>query len=322
MARMRRSPHGRVPRSSPSYARAALLGATLLINTGKYAPSERILIEALAAPIGAERYDLERALSRLYRFEGRLDDVRRVLRASWCRSPSPGAVLRELWLLDHSPTPVEAWLRALESADLEDDRVWLGKANHAILTGRFDEATGWLDRCARKRPEDESVWEARLALARATDDLDGFWESVAHLPENHFDAAAVSSMRAWLAARRGDVAAEREELTGLIRATPGDSQAVERLAVLSFQAGLTRDAEQFRRRKAELDRAQDEFRSIILTDSPAVEQAERLAQLRGRSAVRSMPRDGRSSTRPIPGPAPPPRPAIAAWRSPHRCPQT
>ncbi|MGP0065833.1 MAG: tetratricopeptide repeat protein, partial [Isosphaeraceae bacterium] len=266
----------RVPRASPAYSKAALLAATNLINTGRYAPAEKTLIAALNGPAGADRYDLERTLSRLYRFEGRLDDVRRVLRASWCRSPNPGAVLRELWLLDHSPTPVEAWFRALEAADKDDDRVWLGKGNHAILTGRFEEAASWLDRCLKRRPEDPSVWEARLALARATEDDDAFWESASHLPDADFDAAAIGSMRAWLAARHGDSQAERRELTLLIQSTPGDSQAIDRLAVLSFQAGMIREAEQFRRRKAELDRAQDTFRSIILTDSPRVEQAEEL----------------------------------------------
>ena len=69
----------RVPRDSPSYPQAALRRATHSINTGKYAPAEQILIAALSHPSRTDRYELERALSRLYRFEGRLDDVRRVL---------------------------------------------------------------------------------------------------------------------------------------------------------------------------------------------------------------------------------------------------
>ncbi len=165
----------RVPASSDAYPRAALLRATHSINVGKYATAERILDDILASarPDEGLRYDLERALSLLYRREGRMDDVRRVLRASWCRSPGrspdPSSVLKELWLLDHSPMPVEAWeQRALDQADHEDDRVWLGRANLAILTGRFAEAAGWLDRALARRPRDPAVWRAKLALARGS----------------------------------------------------------------------------------------------------------------------------------------------------------
>src|SRR5436305_633237 len=59
----------RVPPASPSFARAALLRATHLINMGKYTPAEEVLLTALAreATGPAQRYELERALSRVYR---------------------------------------------------------------------------------------------------------------------------------------------------------------------------------------------------------------------------------------------------------------
>ena len=79
-------------------------------------------------------------LSRLFRFEGRFDDVRNIIRGSWSRSPTPASDLKELWTLDHSPMPVEAWRRFLDAADGEDERVWLGRANVAITTGKFDDA--------------------------------------------------------------------------------------------------------------------------------------------------------------------------------------
>src|SRR5262249_34587591 len=156
-------------------------------------------------------------LSRLYRFEGRLEEIRRVLRHSWCRSPDPAGVLKELWLLDHSPMPVEAWQRALDVADKDDDRVWLGRANQAILTGRFAAASDWLARALRRRPEDPAVWKARLELARATDDVDGLRTAAAHLAESDLEVGEVCSLRAWLAGRLGDRALERHELAALIQ---------------------------------------------------------------------------------------------------------
>ncbi len=148
----------KVPPSSPFFGSAALLRATHLINSGRYRPAEDVLVAALSRPDAATRYELERALCRVYRFEGRFDEVRRVIRGSWCRSPEPAVTLKELWLLDHSPMPVESWNRSLESADADDERVWLGRASSAMLTGRFAVAADWLKRCMKRRPDDMAVW--------------------------------------------------------------------------------------------------------------------------------------------------------------------
>ena len=113
--------------------------------------------------------------------------MRRVLRGSWSRSPSPAALLKELWNVDHSPMPVESWGLALEKADGDDDRVWLGRANVAIMTGRFAEAAPWLDRCAGRRPDDPAVWQARLDLAMAIGDVAGFWKAADRLPSDRLE---------------------------------------------------------------------------------------------------------------------------------------
>ncbi len=270
----------RIPPASPYFARAALLRATHSINMGRYTPAEEVLLTALSrADLSrADRYELERALSRLYRFEGRMDDIRRVLRASWCRAPDPVGVLKELFLLDHSPIPAEALELALEKADDQDDRVWLGRANLALMAGRFAVAAAWLDRCLQRRPNDPVVWRARLDLAMTTHDTEGFWKAVDHVPADRFDAAAIHALRAWLAARLGEPSLERRELTALLQDAPGDTQALERLAVLAYQSGQTAEAEQLRHRKAALDRAQDRFRKIILFDSLA-DYIQELAEL-------------------------------------------
>jgi enediyne biosynthesis protein E4 len=270
----------RIPPASPFFARAALLRATHLINMGRYTPAEEVLITALSRPdlARADRHELERTLSRLYRFEGRQDDIRRVLRASWCRSPDPVGVLKELFLLDHSPIPAEALELALEKADGRDDRVWLGRANLALLAGDFDAAAAWLGRCLERRPDDPVVWRARLDLAVTTNDTEGFWKAVDHVPADRFDAVDIRRLRAWLAARLGEPELERREWTALIADAPGDTQALERLAVLAYRTGRAGEAEQLRRRKAALDRAQDRIRKIILFDSLA-EYIPELAEL-------------------------------------------
>ena len=274
----------RVPASSPAYPRAAMLQATHLINAGRFSPAERVVDAALRSPPADPglRYDLDRALSRVYRFEGRTDDVRRVLRSSWCRSfgqkPDPVSVLRELWLLDRSPMPVEAIRGALDKADGEDDRVWLGRANLDILTGRFADAAGWLDRALERRPADAAVWRAKLALAMVAGDVPGVHAAAEHLPAGSFEPAGIRSLRAWLAARLESPDDERRELAALIRDDPGNAPALERLAVLTFEAGQPRESEELRRRKAEIDRAHDRRRKLLLA-ADASTPAEELARL-------------------------------------------
>ena len=55
-----------------------------------------------------------------------------------------------LWSIERDPYPVDAiagaLARARQSAP-DDELVWLGSADLAIRTGRFDEAGTWLDRC-------------------------------------------------------------------------------------------------------------------------------------------------------------------------------
>jgi len=269
----------KVPPTAPSFAQAARFRASNLIQMGRYSPAEELLLQALANPGQSGSYDLERELNQLYRLEGRFDDRRRVLRASWCRSDDAAGVLRELWMLDHSAIPVEVWQFSLDHADNDDDRVWLGRAHHAILTGRFHTAAEWLERCLSRRPDDPTVWRARLDLALATDDVAGFWAAVAPLPADRFDATAIQELRVWLAARNGETAVEQQELTALTRDAPGNTEALEQLAVLATQAGQLREAEQLRRRKAEVDRIQYQFNQIILDGHIDSSRAQVLAGL-------------------------------------------
>ena len=73
-----------------SFARAARFRASNLIHMGKYSPAEEILLRALADP-GPDGPRAGAGADSALPFEGRFGDMRRVLRASWCRSPDPRA---------------------------------------------------------------------------------------------------------------------------------------------------------------------------------------------------------------------------------------
>jgi tetratricopeptide (TPR) repeat protein len=265
---------------SPFFVRAAIARADLLINTGRYRPAEEALEAARDQALASEAYDVARRLVRLYGFEGRHTDIRRGLRHAIRFAPDPSSVLKELWALDESPFPVEAWRKALEHADPEDDRVWLGRAAVATLTGRYDEAAGWLARCLRQRPNDLAVNLAALALARARDDVAGVRSAAARIPLAALDESRRAELRAWIASRQGDPAREERELRAWLDRDPGSTRALERLATLAVEAGRPDEAQGFRRRKLEMDDAKARYRLILLDEGPGLSaRATELAEL-------------------------------------------
>jgi thioredoxin-like negative regulator of GroEL len=277
----------RVPARSPLAARAALFRAQVLVDgRSQFAAAEPLLEVAARAP-GPVAEEARRRLARLYQVQGRTDDLRRLLRAGWDRATDRAAVLQDLWLLDAGTPSVEAIRADLERAARQapdDDRVWLGRGNLATLTGRLDEAAGWLDACLRRRPEDPAVWRARLDWARAAGRVEEAARASGHLPADRLAPEEALSLRAWFAAHRGDAEAERADLERLIAADPGDTAALERLASLAIAAGRADRAADFRRRKAGVDRALARYRALLAHPEPAPDPEElaRLAEALGR----------------------------------------
>src|SRR5579875_301749 len=203
----------RIPSDDPSFPRAAESRGSVLMNLGRYAPAEACLLAALRGAAPADRHPLLRALARLLRLEGRALDVSDAFTAAWVGAPDPGEVLQDLWKQETEPVPVEGWKALLDAADPKDDRVWLGRARHAILTGRIGDAAAWLGRCRERRPDDPVVWRASLDLAMAAEDAARFWEAARRIPVEAARPEEVAALRAWVAARGGDRGVQRRELT-------------------------------------------------------------------------------------------------------------
>src|SRR5262249_43916397 len=137
----------RVPPGTPFFANAAAWRGTTLVDLGRYAPAESILTSALRVAGVLDAEQVQRALIRLYRLQGRIPDVRRLVRDLWGRSSDPTGLLKELWDLDAGVYPMIERRRVLDAADADDDRVWLAQANLASRTGWFEEARKRLDAC-------------------------------------------------------------------------------------------------------------------------------------------------------------------------------
>ncbi len=270
----------RVLPGSPHAALAAMKRARLALEHGQFAEAEAALNVALEEP-GTHRPDAYWELARLLRFEGRLDDVRELLRARLAERFDLPGTLRELWELETRPVPVGGVLGTLEDAGRQapsDDRVWLGRAYLAIRIGDTDDAARWLDRCAKRRPDDPVVWRARLALAQARVDPRAARRAMDHLPELATSPIAEAALKVWLANAHGDVRQERAELEQLTELCPSDAAVLERRIALS-EPDHQRVA-QLRTRKSELDRARGRYDELMdVDDGSSISHAGELARL-------------------------------------------
>lgn len=270
----------RVPRGSPRSTPAALARArTLVGDLGRFAEAEAIL-EATLRERGGLRAEVRHTLGQLYFWEFRRDAMRRLIREGWAEAPRPAAELRDLWLIDDATTVLNEVRTAVEAAARrapEDDRVWLARAGLATQTGRFGEAERWLDACAQRRPSDPAVWRARLVWARASGNAAECRLALGHLPADMFSEAELLDLGAWLAARQGNAGIERRALERLIDQVPGDTHALERLAVMSSESGQADRAAGLRRRKAVVDRDKDHYRQLLGDRVPS----DRFSELAG-----------------------------------------
>ncbi len=256
---------GRVPDQTKAAQPAALSRGRLALETGRYALAETCLQRA-NRPGGGTDDEARRLLSRFYRITGQCELWQSLLRRDVERIRDPSEALRQLWKHDVDPYYVDAFAQGLRKAKLsapDDDRVWLGLADLATRTGRFEDAADWLARCERARPDDPAVWRARLNWAQAAGRPDELVRAAAHLPCESLTQARVLELRAWMAARSGDRLAERAALEALIALEPADATAVERLADLAAQDGQRERLAELRRRKADIENARSDYRRLI-----------------------------------------------------------
>src|SRR5262249_52758662 len=133
------------------------------------------------------------------------------------------------------------------------------------------------------RPDDPVVWRTALTLAMAADKVDQAELALGHLDASQVSPELIHRLEAWFAAHRDDTLGERGALERLIALSPGDTIALERLAVLEVQAGSPERAISLRNRKAELDRARREYshgiRRNLVAESAAM---ARMAEVLGR----------------------------------------
>ena len=266
------------PRSLFALHAAMMLARGALVHD-RHAEAEPYLLTALGAPMPTGK-EAREVLLNLYKVQNRLEEARRLVRDGWETYPDPIGTLQQLWRLDtSSPVLLEELRYVVENAAKnapDDDRVWLARANLAARMSRYGEAAEFLEKCQSRRPDDPIVWRARLDLALATHDVAGAKGALGRLPDDALPPEDLGAIRAWFAARAGDLRAERRALERLVAIAPGRLGALDRLAGLAKQAGDDAEAARLRSRKADLDRILERYRERLFKPDPAA-AAEELA---------------------------------------------
>jgi enediyne biosynthesis protein E4 len=283
----------RVAPRSPFAPQAMQGRVQVQLELGRLADAEQMLRDALGDP-RIDGAGLRLLLGTVYLPQGRLEESLRLIEAGWdtlnqsgeAASQSAFNLVRAHIDLRLSPGEIDIGRANLEWAGRmspEDDRIWLGKANQAIRDASYDEASRWLDACARRRPDDVAVWRTRLNLAVKTNRTTEAQQALAHLPAELSTPAQVQKLSAWFAARRGDVESEQRALERLIVADPADLVAHERLTELAVGNGRHDCAGELRSAKTKIEKIMARYRQLHKRNQPSRDAAEmaRLAEQLG-----------------------------------------
>ncbi len=270
----------RVAPASPFGARAIQGRMELLLERGRLADAEALIVQAMSDP-RADGSKLGLFLGLVYSLQGRVEDRQRVIEAAWDRLDRAGEGASEpailLVRLHMQPPAIEEIRASVDQAVRsapEDDRGWLGRARLAIHDGSYDEAARWLEACLRRRPGDLAVWRVRLDWALATHRLADVRQALAHLPAEDATPAQLQRLTAWLAAYRGDLESERRALERLVEVDPADRAAIDRLVAIAEKAGRTDRADVYRRSEAEIGRLRARYERLYKRNQTLRDAAE------------------------------------------------
>ena len=135
-------------------------GRVLIRSLGRLGDAER-RFRSTARSRSATAMQARWALAELLLWEGRIDELRRLLREIEGIGPPTDriAALREHWRLDSVIVAAEEVGSVLDQAERtapDDPYVWLARAHLATQYGRLDEAREWLDHCEVRQSSDRA----------------------------------------------------------------------------------------------------------------------------------------------------------------------
>jgi hypothetical protein len=108
----------------------------------------------------------------------------------------------------------------------------------------------------------------------ASSRVDVVREALVHLPASESTPAQVYRIDAWLAAKQGNPATERQTLERLIAAEPTDLTARKRFSELARRVGQSERTAELQRRAGEIDRLNARYRKLYDRNQPIRDAVE------------------------------------------------
>ena len=270
-------------------------GRLLVHSLGRLGDAERAF-RAVIRGGGSVAMPARWALAELLLWEGRLDEIRRLLREiEQAGTPIDRiAALREHWRLDSVIVAGEEVGPVLDQAErtaTDDPYVWLARTTSPPSTGSMKrQVVGWIvsisdtstmlrSRGSSPAPACDGRWPPAVRTRRG-----GRWPRSRPTASSRGSPgrSAPGSPRIAAIPRR-----ERDALEHVVAIEPGDTRALDRLAELAIRAGQADRAAAIRRRQEEALRDKERYRRLLIADRglssvPELRERARLAERLGR----------------------------------------
>ena len=226
-------------RSRPDspFAASAIFGQIRSVrwSSRRFAGAEEVIRDAVDNP-SIDGSSLPILLGLFVVQQGRLVDTLRLIEKRWDALYRQGEgasgpairLIRAHVDLRRSPIPTEEASTVLDEAGRRAPRRRSGMARqgqHGDSPGQVCEpAERWLADCLSRRPDDPSVWRARLEWAVRSNRVADSHEALRHIPADESTTSEVYKLSAWFARKRGDLESEQLALERAMNADPTDFQ--------------------------------------------------------------------------------------------------
>ena len=274
-----------------SFAADATLKAGEWLETqGELDLAEQTYRQAIT-PAGARSNEVRHALLQLLWQEGRLDEVRPLVRQNWqqqTRSLGPDASqtianLRAHLSVDLEVFPVDHVRQKLSAAaakNPQDIGVLIGLANIMTRSGQTPSANVIMQTLHQTKSDDPRVAHALFLYEMQQNHPERILSLLSKIKMNEMEPAALVQLASLLAARAGRLELQMQLLQNHLKTSPGDIRALEELAEALIQKGDKKAAAELRQKRAELDMARRTYGNLVASDFKA--NAEQMAELAAR----------------------------------------
>lgn len=272
---------------SAYYMQAMLFSADLNLEQGHWREAEnlaaQVLSESMNEPVDQKlRIEAMKLLDRYYRMQCRFQDAAQILEQQIRESNIDTIrLLKDHWRTSRGTPPldlIEQSIKTGESLDSSDSRIWLAKANLALMKADTKAADAALSICEKPANDpDNAVYLARMKWSQMVNQPDRCAEAALKLKWAGLPMAIASEWTAYLAEAAGDEKLNREALEAGYNNSNRDTRLLSQYAAYLEQKGEHKKANKIRSEKGEVDKALQQYNKLM-SDVSKPETADDMVQ--------------------------------------------